>query len=103
MKGVSIKCPNCGARVSVKAGDDDATCTYCSTTVQVRRRSKILERPLPPPKPVEGRRVVTQKRSALPVIVIGLILLSLIAPIFAVVKHCSHKVGFGSTWEWDGV
>ena len=105
MKGVSIKCPNCAARLSVKSDQDDATCTYCGTAVVVRRRSKILERPLPPPKtaPV-GRPVVTARRSSAGVLgMVLFILVLLAAPIFGVVKHCSHKIGFGTDWTWDGV
>lgn len=106
MKGVSIKCPNCAAQLGVKADQDDATCTYCGTSVQVRRRSKILERPLPPPTPVPGRRVVTQQRSAAPAIIIVVILLATLIPLGVGVKACATKTGIisnSSDWEWDGV
>ena len=105
MKGVSIKCPNCAAQLGVKADQDDATCTYCGTAVVVRRRSKILERPLPPPVTAPaGRPVVTAQRSRWGCLAAIGIMVAVVAPMAMVVKDCAKKTGLiAPDWEWDGV
>jgi outer membrane protein assembly factor BamB len=48
VRAISVTCPQCGAILRVGASSDHVTCEYCGTPAVVQRRSRVLERPIPP-------------------------------------------------------
>ena len=48
MRLMEVRCPKCGATVPVKEGATTASCEYCGTQSVVSRRTRFLERKLPP-------------------------------------------------------
>jgi DNA-directed RNA polymerase subunit RPC12/RpoP len=104
MKGVSIKCPECAARVSVEGDQDTATCNYCGTQCQVRRRSKVLQLPMPAPRPVAGVHVATARRNTGAWVISGIVLVAMVVPIWAATRQCAKATGIvEGDWSWDGV
>ncbi len=48
MKAIQVTCPNCGAKLKVDEASSLVTCEYCGTASTIQRRTRILERVVPP-------------------------------------------------------
>jgi len=48
VRAILVTCPHCGARLQVE-NVEVVTCEYCGTSSRVQRRTRILERVMPPP------------------------------------------------------
>ena len=87
MKAIAVTCPHCGARL--KAGDTQVqvVCEYCGTAARLQRRTRVLERVIPPPEaPNLPRQIAVQRRTyALPIIgsLIGIAIPTVLVPIMA--------------------
>jgi hypothetical protein len=47
MGAIAIRCPECGATIPAPESSTVATCAYCGTKSQIRRRTRFLEIPQP--------------------------------------------------------
>ncbi len=59
MKLVTMKCPNCAAQMQAQPDAQTARCEYCGTTAAVQRRTRFLERVMPPQVQFQQMPVVT--------------------------------------------
>jgi outer membrane protein assembly factor BamB len=117
MRAISIKCPECAARISAAPGSETATCSYCGTTAYIQRRSRFLEIPRPPPpRPPAGQpalKVATQRHSSGWRAGVALLLLGVGVPVAGValkragteLPGAGSRTGASSPREpsWDGV
>ena len=64
MRAISMKCPNCGARLETNETAHTVSCKYCGTQSRVQHRTRILERKieLPPPRPAQRRMPVAKQK-----------------------------------------
>jgi len=68
VKAILVTCPHCGARVQVTGTSDTVRCEYCGTVALVQRRTRVLERVLPPPPRQPDKKpmpVAVQRRSGM--------------------------------------
>ena len=65
MKAIAVTCPHCGARVQVTGDPDTVRCEYCGTTSVIQRRTRVLERVLPPPPNQQRMPVAVQRRGSM--------------------------------------
>lgn len=90
MGAIAIRCPECGATIPAPASAPIATCEYCGTRSQIRRRTGFLERPEAPthlPRGAQPMPVAMQQHTArwrvslflIPLFVGGMIVFSIIA------------------------
>ncbi len=58
-----MRCPNCGASLTVDDGATSVACQYCGTTSRIQTRSRVLQvpRPLPTGGPQPGGPVARQR------------------------------------------
>ncbi len=75
MRAVQVTCPQCGAALRVGDAASAVTCEYCGGEARVQRRSRVLERVMPPPP--GPQQIATQRRSGAPV-VFGVITLAVV-------------------------
>jgi len=71
MKAVQVTCPNCGARLRVGEVEPVVQCDYCGTASRVQRRTRFLERALPPPADGPAPIAVQQHNPAVVFVLIG--------------------------------
>jgi DNA-directed RNA polymerase subunit RPC12/RpoP len=110
MGAIAIRCPECGATIPADASAQVATCEYCGTRSQVRRRTAFFEIPQPPPTRQEPELanlpVALQRHSArwtaslflIPLFIGGMIAISVFAQREAMKGPASLR-----TPTWDGV
>jgi outer membrane protein assembly factor BamB/DNA-directed RNA polymerase subunit RPC12/RpoP len=55
MKLIVVTCPHCGGRIQTAEATDQIRCEYCGTLSRLQRRTRMLERVLPPPPMAPGR------------------------------------------------
>lgn len=75
MKAILVTCPHCGARLQVAGTVVDVRCEYCGSSSRIQKRTRVLERVLPPPPASPGVPVAiaVQRRSwVLPVVLSGM-------------------------------
>jgi outer membrane protein assembly factor BamB/DNA-directed RNA polymerase subunit RPC12/RpoP len=68
VKAILVTCPHCGARVQVTGTSDTVRCEYCGTVALVQRRTRVLERVLPPPPRPPDKKpmpVAVQRRTGM--------------------------------------
>ena len=65
VKAIIVTCPHCGARLKVDGTLLDLRCEYCGTSSRIQKRSRVLERVLPPPpeRPDAPREIAVQRRT----------------------------------------
>lgn len=68
MKAVQVTCPNCGAGLEVGEVELAVRCAYCGTASRVQRRSRFLERALPPP--ADGPAPIAVQKHNLAVVIV---------------------------------
>ncbi|MBT8496424.1 MAG: PQQ-binding-like beta-propeller repeat protein [Deltaproteobacteria bacterium] len=78
MRLVEVRCPKCGATVSVEDGATTASCEYCGTQSVVSRRTRFLERKLPPSQATR-MPVAIQRHSTKWVMIIAIAIPGLLA------------------------
>ena len=71
MKAAQDTCPNCGARLQVGAVETLVQCEYCGTASRVQRRTRFLERALPPPASGPRPIAVQKHNPAVLIVVLG--------------------------------
>lgn len=88
MGAIAIRCPECGATIPAPESSPVATCAYCGTRSQVRRRTRFLEIPQPAAQlPGPALPVAMQQHSArwavglvmMPLVIGGAIAASMLA------------------------
>ncbi len=108
MKAVLVTCPHCGARLKSSEASDSVTCEYCGTASRIQRRTRVLERVMPPPPSVPGRplAIAVQRRSPFAVVIPLLSLLLPIAIVIVVIAKVGSMSGvtgvFASGPTWQG-
>lgn len=65
MKLIVVTCPHCGGRIQTAEATDHVRCEYCGTLSRLQRRTRVLERVLPPPPMAPGgpAPIAVQQRS----------------------------------------
>lgn len=83
MKAIIVTCPHCGARLEVAGTLIDVRCEYCGTASRIQKRTRVLERVLPPPPLTDAapREIAVQRRSALLPVIVGVLVVLVMAPI----------------------
>ena len=76
MKAIRVTCPHCNATLRVAEAATTATCEYCGTTSSVMKRTRILQRVMPPSQPTLPRAVQRHTNAW-----IGFVLVTVLAPI----------------------
>lgn len=83
MKAIRVTCPQCGATLRIAEAADTTTCEYCGTVSNVLRRTKMLERIVPPAAASPMPRAVQRHSRAW----LGVVLGCMIVP-FAIAGVC---------------
>jgi len=95
MKAILVNCPHCNARLKIAEASDTITCEYCGTASRIQRRTRMLERVIPPPMAMPGRPlpIAVQRRSPLLLVIV---LASVLLPIIittVVIAMVARSVG----------
>ncbi|MEO8701636.1 MAG: PQQ-binding-like beta-propeller repeat protein [Kofleriaceae bacterium] len=113
MKAIAVKCPHCGARLQIAEARDTLTCEYCGTTSRIQRRTRMLERVMPPPPMVQGRPpmpIAVQRRSGammivalvIPVVFIGVIIGGVMLATRGIASHVAAVREEAAQPTWQG-